>query len=368
MPIFTRLLFILLIMTGCSSSQRTTISPEKDEGFLTELAKLAGGTVPKGSTQKLPEQYKVLQQQHLNNIIRLQNSNQHTRFLSIVQEYTALQKLYTAAAQASCCSAAIAAVNYDAMLSAARETGAAWYYKLAEELSADTSVTSIRNAYADFGFAEACLPGYRDALRQQTQLYDDNVFVVAFHPVEDSLFFTEKNFPGRLYGFTNTLFINDMIREIDTNKSKIPFLHLTRYQDGGAASRVPDWIVNIQLPAFRATAGVETRTERRTERMEIGQDSSGRPVYSYRTVEDITTFDRVNDAQVVLELTITNPATNFPVMSRIIEKTYRPDQQRGFNPISESNKILPVREAVVRELCRDIYKEYSHLMRYVLEQ
>jgi hypothetical protein len=365
---FTFLLVVALAIYSCTPARETNTTESEEERFIQSLSHAASASEKKANAQT----YERLRKKHLTTINALQTVGNSDRYKTLIAAYTQLQQLYTAVQQSACCSNTINATSFATEAEQARADGAAYYYQLAEAFSKDTTPVAIRKAYRAFADALHCQPDYRDAMQRKEQLYNDNVFIVALNQVEDSTYFSDRNLHSRLFSYVNNLFIEDIIREIDTAHSNIPFLRVMKATECIKNNLSPDWVITVELIECTAKANIETNSRfREVEPLEIGRDSSGNPITRPTAVYDYTAAEKVTEARLIAQMTITGGHFDSTVMNRIFEKSYDRSKQGDWKLADGSQfgiaTAFPVREAVIRELLETLHKEYKTVIRKVFD-
>jgi hypothetical protein len=301
---FTRSTTIILLFTaGCTSTKNTT---DKGNAFTRAFAALESNKASAAAVKKAQDAYNMVQGSELNNITLLSASNDEQRWDGLVKSYATLQQMHQTVTSSQCCSQLIAATNYGGPLATTREAAAAYYYNKAENLAADTTVGSIRRAFAAYDKALGFVPGYRDAAEKRGELFSSNSFIVAFNPLEDSSFFAEMGTSAAFYNYSNLVFVETLIKELHTDKSSIPFLQVLKYSDCLQQGLTPDWMVDISLPQFNLPVSTEQVAGYVNETKQVGTDSTGRPIYQTFSVRTMTDCDMIDNATARLQLDITN--------------------------------------------------------------
>jgi hypothetical protein len=357
----------ILLFYGCTSSKKTA---NKDNAFTKTFAALENNNTSNEAAKKAQEAYHAAKDIQLVTISNLVSSKEEARWDGLVNAYSALQQMYETVTGSACCSNKLTVQNYTEQLTQTRETAALYYYDKAESMTADTTTENIRLAYQAYKKVLDFVPDYRDAVEKTHQLFSTNSFIVAFNPVEDSSFFAEMVASSGFYTYSNNIFITNLIRELHTEKSSIPFLVLLPYDDCLKKDIIPDWLVDITIPELSIPISTETQVTYRYERQEISRDSTGRAIYANVAIPEYNNCDLVTDAKLILNVEITDAGNGNTILSEKIEAysgTYRLVQCNNFSGAMQ-NQTMTLRERMAATLCANAYNDYKKRMLSLFEK
>jgi hypothetical protein len=361
-------IILLLHFSACTTGNQLQ---KRDNAFGNAFAALEKDNTNASLRVKAQEACSATQQKQLAIITALANSNTESQRDDRVNAYTVLQKMYETITSSPNCSGLLTATNYQEPLAAAREEAAAYYYQKAETLAADTLAGNIRQAVAAFEKVLTFVPGYRDAAERMQLIYSSNSFVVAFNPLEDSAFFAETVASSKFYTYSNEVFINNLIRDLNTEKSNIPFLVLLPYSECLKKNIAPDWLVDITIPRLNIPVTNTMKTSYTYEKEVAGTDSTGRPIYRYVSVPYYYNCDVIDNGQLELNVDITDAGNGQTI------KTQKFDAQIGSANLSkcDGNNIsaiqsgnLSLRENAASVLYANLYPNYKKSMKDLFEK
>ncbi len=358
---------VIFLLTGCAAT-RETGAGFKTDARVYQLLEKANRHSSAANLQKLDEAYYLLKQQYLNSINELSKNKDESNLEEIIAGYQSLQNLYDSISPAQCCGKLPGLVNFRDKLDEVKLAAAASFYDKGSLLLNDTSAESIRLAYIDFEKAVKYVPDYKDANEKKNELYRSNVFIVAFSPVEDTLFFTEKGFAPKFYTYCNNLFVDQMLDEMSRQRAPVPFLKLMTMNDCITQHVDPDWFINISLPEMSSFVQTETKTKSATEQVPIGTDTSGRTIYRSEVVYKDYVYDVVSAAAVDLQVDVTDLQKKETIYTKHFTASYAPNTGT-FSAYDNSLGTLsefPLRERVMRSLLLRIIREYKSSIAHML--
>ncbi len=270
------LIFFCLLALACGNPQKA-VSYSEDKVFFETLKKLQKKPNEQSLKNDVIDLYKQAVRGHEDRISAFKSSAELRKYDNIISEYNSLQRL-SDAIRTSSAFRDVDAKNYFGELQGVKEEAAEAYYGAAqEELRSDTR-EGAKTANLYFQKTSQYVPNYRDAARMQKEAYERSIVNILINPIQD-----------RLYGGGwNNNWNNDM---------RVRFMHEQLVRDLGGASGVgsarfftdmdarrlnlrPDWVIDISWGDLSSPPIVMNRYNRQLSRnVEIGKDTSGKPVY-----------------------------------------------------------------------------------------
>lgn len=369
---FILLFFCLPCIFSCSSTKTNNSSnPQNDTRFYHQLEKTKRNATA-GNLEKLSKEYELAKLQHLNNIDKgSSNATEQGRF-NVIEDYQALQDMFDSAQSTTCCNKLPGLINYREKLDGLKLSAADYFYDKGNNLLGDTTAEGIRQTYNYFEKAAIYVPGYKDAAEKKDELYRSNVFIVAFSPVEDTLYFTEKNLSAGFYAACNAYFVDTLISHLYRQRSPVPFLKLMKMDECISQHVNPDWFINISLPEMNSSVQTETKTRSTTEQVAIGTDTAGRTIYRNEVVYKDYIYDVVSSADVDLQVDVTDLQKHETIFTKHFTATYSPNNRVNgtsgripFFGLSTSNN-LSLREAAIGSLFMSIFGDYINSIAHML--
>jgi predicted component of type VI protein secretion system len=358
---------VIFLFCGCAGSKKNT---NKDNTFTKAFVAFEKDNTNNDAAKKAQEAYQAAKDIQLAAIGNLSGSSEETRWYGLVNAYSNLQQMYETVSGSACCSNKLIVQNYTEQLTQTREAAALYYYDKAETLTADTATENIRLAYHAYTKALGFVPAYRDAAERAQSLYTNNSFVVAFNPVEDSSFFAETVGSPKFYTYSNDVFISNLIRNLNTDKSSIPFLILLPYNECLTKNITPDWLVDITIFRLDIPVTSAMSTTYSYEKQDLGVDSTGKPIYRYVSVPYYNNCDVIENGQLELNVDITDASNGQAILTKAFDArlgSVRFSKCDGnINAIQSGNFSL--RETAAGVLYANLYDSYKKSMKDLFEK
>jgi hypothetical protein len=362
---------MLLILSGCAASKKAL---EKSNAFNTAFAALENDNKNDAARLKAQEAYNAAAKKQLAFIAGPGSGAEEARLDGLAGAYSALQAMYETVANSACCSKLLTVTSYYKQLSDACEAAADHYYHKAENLVANSTTDGIRSALAAYQKTLAFVPDYKDAAAKAANLFSTNSFVVAFNPVEDSSFFAETVASSKFYTYSNDIFIKNLIRELNTSKSSIPFLLLLPYSDCLEKGITPDWLVDITMPVLEVPVHFGKKASYDYERKFVGVDTTGKPIYDYVPVPYYHSCDIIDNGQLKVNVDITDAGSGKTIAGKVFEATLGAtklswcDGDRGSAISVVQFGKMTLQENAAMTLYANVYEEYKKDMKALFER
>ncbi|HKP32289.1 MAG TPA: hypothetical protein VJT83_06160 [Chitinophagaceae bacterium] len=266
------LLAAIFIMSCRSSKMSASAKQDKDLfNAITAIEKSNNAE----ARQDLPGLVSAAVQRHEDNIAAYKNSNEPSRWQSIIAELEALQNIYSAIKASPAASKLVTAENYTNAIRDARISGANEFYDMGVQLLQSDDRTDARNAYKAFRAVNQIYPNYKDANSLLKQAEEKGVLDVVINPVETR---------GYMYGgysFAADNFQRTLVRELGGNYGN-GFSGARFYTEWDARSRKikPDWVVDLTWSnMYIAPMRMNNYTRTVSKDVQTGKDANGKPIY-----------------------------------------------------------------------------------------
>ncbi len=359
-----------LVFTNFTSAQKNNQS--KTDAKVYRLLQKVKDDKRSSGFESLSDAYQTASRQHLSNISRLTANNNEPGDLSVIEEYQALQNLYDSIRASACCSGMSGLQNYREKLDILKLTAAEFYYEKGNKLSDDSVAESIRQAYTAFETAARIIPGYQDAEARMNELYSSNLSIVAFGPVEDSLFFTQRGFSKKLYSYINSQFVDQVMNDLSKQKTEVPFLKLMTLSQCSRENILPTWVIRISIPEMSTNGDTITRIDNGLQHTvtttEVFSSSprifadTGMSYEKYRNnaFYHDRNYNLVSSARLDLKVDIVNPAENNILFSRHFMASYVATSATYSLYSSSGGTVQETkpREKVMKSLFLQVLKQY----------
>lgn len=321
----------MAVLVSCGAAGGFTASSREDKDLFKAINAIEKSNHA-DARKDLPALYQQAIQRHEDKIASYKSSTSPDRWQKIVSELEALQKIYSAL-NASPASAKLvpATQDYAGAISQAKEQGATEYYESGVQYLQSSSRTDARKAYQAFQAVNKLYPNYKNTSSLMREAREKSILDVVINPVQTR---------GYMYGntgFRSDNFQRELVRDLGgsygNNVSGARF-----YTDWEARSRnvEPDLIVDLNWDNVYISPGRNhTYTRNVSKQIEIGRDTSNRPVYKTVNATLYITQRSIN-ARAEMEYRVVDVAENESVEwnripayldLEIEEATYRGDSR-----------------------------------------
>ena len=266
---------------ACSSSRSTIANTAEDKALISAIKSLDKKPSDVSTQNNLDKLYKEASKIHLDNIEVYETLKEADKWDKLIKEYYSLQKLSDVINSSAAAKKIIKAPSYNAQIEVARQNAAADYYQEGLNYLDNNDKRSSRQALAAFKKSNSYVAGYKDVERQLDIAFEHSVLNVVVNPVTDNSFYY-SNMGRNRFGnsFNNDYLQRSLVRDLggDFNKNSLARFYTDR--DADRANIDVDWVVDltwIDLDIPQPQTRRDSRTVNR--QIEIGKDTSGRPVY-----------------------------------------------------------------------------------------
>ena len=362
----------ILVLASCKTS-KDYLSRSQDDKTLFDIVKqLNKHSDDANATLALPQVYAVLQEKHLKNIEKYNNSKDLSRWDNISSSYRSLQNLYDAIDNSSAATGLVREVNYDKEISAVKEAAGEDYYQTGLAYFEKGSREDARKAYTHFKKADSWVKDYKDAKAKMEEAFESSIILVQINPVQDNSFFFNTGWGNTGYNFSNEYFQQNLIRDLGaTYASRYPAKFYTEWEARREDVK-PDWVVDLVLRDIDIPRPVSyTYSRNRSKQVETGRDTSGKVIY--KTVYATVNIKRQSvTARGQMDVNITDVANHTIISHNSYSDTYNWQQEVASYTgdsralasndwsIINNNYNLPRKEDILNELYRNIYPQVKN--------
>ncbi|HLO81209.1 MAG TPA: hypothetical protein VK166_09630 [Chitinophagaceae bacterium] len=270
------ILAFILVNYSCSNPQKA-VSYSEDKIFFETLRKLEKKPNDPQLKLDVTDLYKQAVQGHKDRISSYQASSDLRRYDNAISEYNSLQRL-SDAIKTSSVFRDVDAPNYFTEVQRVREEAAGAYYDAAmSELNTDTR-EGAKQAYQYFQKTSQYVPNYRDVSRLQKEAYERSIVNIQINPIQNGFY------GGGWNNWNNDMRVRYMheqlVRDLGGAYGNTGSARFFTEMDARRLNIRPDWVVDISWTNLSAPPSVVNRYDRQlSKNIEIGKDTSGRPVY-----------------------------------------------------------------------------------------
>jgi hypothetical protein len=377
------LLFVttLFVLASCKSSKDYLSKADEDRTLFDVVKRLNKKSSDEDAATALPEVYKTVQQKHLRKIASLANSKELNRWDKLLDEYNVLQNMYDAVNNSDAASRLVNATSYEAELYDVKQKAADEYYTEADKLLQSTYRDEIKKAYSYFKKADKWVPGFKDSRSKMDAAYEKATIAVVINPVQDNSFFFNTGWGNTGYNYSNEYFQQNLIRDLGGKyNTRYPARFYTEWE-ARRDNVTPQWVVDLTLRNLDIPRPYTNNYSRNaSKRIEIGKDTSGRPVY--QTVNATLQISKISfTARAQMDVNITDISTRKNISYNSYNDDYQWEEERatytGDSRALDTNDWAlinnnrynqqPRKEDVLNELYRKIYPQVKNRISYAVD-
>lgn len=270
--------------------------------------------------------------------------------------------------------------SYNSQIFETKQSAADEYYRNGLSFLEKDGRDNAKKAYTAFKKAEKFVSGYKDAEAKIEEAYQSAMVNVVINPIQDNSFFFNSGWGNNGYNYSNEYFQQTLVRELAGINSRYPARFYTDWQ-ARRDNIQPDWVVDLKLRNMDIPFYPIQNTYRRnaSAQVEIGRDTSGKPVY--RTVYATLNITRSSfTARADMDVNITDVVTGKNISYRNVRDDYRWQEEsatysgdsralssRDWEMINRSGYGAPRKEDILNELFRKIYPQVKNNITYAVD-
>ncbi|HRD58406.1 MAG TPA: hypothetical protein PK504_10170 [Ferruginibacter sp.] len=381
-----KILLLLALSTlaciSCKSNKDYLQRSDEDKALQEAVKKLNKEPNDTEASIALPILYKNISTLRLARIKSLENSREINRWDRIISEYNQLQSAYNSIINSTAAFKLVTPENYGTQLMETKEKAAADYYDLAESYFVKAGRDNAKKAFSNYKKAAGYVANYKDATAKMNQAKENAIVDVVINPVQDNSFFYNNGWGNSWTGYSNDYFQRTLVRDLDYNSGNNSRYAARFYSDWEVRNKniKPDWEVNLTLRNMDIPIPQRYNySNNRSKQIEIGKDTSGRPIY--QTVTATVRITRYSfTAYASMDVQIKDIVTPKSISNRNFREDYRWQEESGtysgdsraltnsdWNAINNGSFREPQREQVVEELYRKLYSSILSHIRTTVE-
>lgn len=373
-------IFTALLLSACASSKNYLERSDADKALLDAVKKLNKSATDEDATRALPLLYDGIKTNRLAKIKNLRADKDPARWDKIINEYEYLQDAYDAITNSPAAFKLVNAESFSSNIYEAKQAAAEEYYKIGWQFLDKGDRENAKKAYTYFKKSDKFVPDYKDAEIKAEDAYESSIVNVVINPIQDNSYFFNSGWGNSGYNFSNEYFQQTLVRDLSgINKNRYP----ARFYSDWQARRdnvQPDWIVDLKLRNIDIPYPSNYNYSRNsTAQVQIGTDTSGRPVY--KTVSARLNITRSSfTARADMDVNITDVVTGKNISFRNFREDYRWQEERAtyngdsraltsqdWELINNSGFGSPRKEQVLDELFKKIYPQVKNNISYAVD-
>lgn len=292
--IFYTLLLFMSVLSGCKSTDYLN-RKDDNKALKDAIAALAKKPDNEKALAAVPVLYQRISEKYKDEIETLKTSTDINRFDKLLSRYHDLQQAYSMIMANSAAYKLVNPVDYTSQEMEVRDQAAQAFYDAGLKESQNKSKAAQRKAYEYFSKVDKFTPGYKDVRKLMDETYENSILDVVINPITDNSFFMSSGFGDYGIGYANDYFQRSLVRELqfNNNSNRFPARFYTDLDYRGANVR-PDRVVDLRLRNLDVPYNPQSQTQtyNRQANVEVGRDTSGRPVYNtvYATIRVSRTY------------------------------------------------------------------------------
>ena len=363
---------VAVTLISCGAGRYSSVSNSEKQSLSKAVKSLEKNAADSAARKNVITLYTNATNRHLDQINLYETLSEAGKWEKILKEYQALNELSTIINSSSRASVLVNAPAYDAQINKVREQAAAAFYALGESLLDGSDKKSSRQAWDAYRRANDFIPGYMDVKQKIDAAYENSVLNVVINPVTDESYYYSSIGSNRFgNSFNNDYLQRNLVRDLGGDFSKNS---LARFYTGRDARRNKidvNWVIDLTWTRLDIPRPLSTNDSRvLSRRIEIGKDTSGRPVYQnvsatvyvtrqYFTatgelesrITDMATRNQVDVNRYVSQVDWQQEYASYTGDSRALDSHY-------LNLVANSRyQRLPDKEAILNELYEKIYPQ-----------
>lgn len=314
LKLYTPVLFLLLLVS-CRSAEKLYNRGDYDAAVELASKKLAKKPGNKELIQIVRDAYRFAVEDHESRIRNLEISSSDLRYEKILSEYSSLQRLYDAIRRSPTAYDVVQPMDYSSYLQTYREEAGNVREFRGDDLMAQNTKNSFREAYYEYQKALALKPGDLVLKQKMDEAYSAAVIQVSIQPL------SRFGLQYAQYSYDYGQFDQDMLRYLNNHRQG-PFLNFYGMSQPGVRA---DFAVELRFSDVNIGRYNDQRETREVSKKVVskeivhGKDSVS---YEYITVKaKITVTSRRLQANALLQATAHEVETN----RRVWSDTYRGD-------------------------------------------
>lgn len=366
-------LYVLVFLFAACSSSKTVSKTTEDKALLSILKKLDKDPSNTELKNTITNLYNEAAKSHLDKIEVYNTLTEADKWIKIIKEYEALNKLYQTIAT-SAAAKLVSTQSYTSEIQRAKQNGAEAYYNIGIAEMENSDKQSARNAYYAFRRANEFVPGYKDVRQQLNIAYQNSVVKVVINPVRDNTFFY-NSMGWNNYGnnFNNDYFQRSLVNDLGGSYNKTsPAQFYTNWEARRENIR-PDWEVDLTWIYLNIPQPMSNQYSRNISRqIETGRDTSGKVHYQTVTAT-LYIVRKYFTASGDMELRITDVNTGRNITTNRYSDqfnwqeeyaTYTGDSRalsgNDYALLNNNNYQIPRKEDILDQLSQRIYPQVKN--------
>lgn len=361
---------------GCSSNKNFLERSDDNKGLADAIKQLNKNPEDEDAKEAIPILYKRILQDQQSKVDIYKVSGDEGRWDKMLASYQKMQSAYESVMESNQAFKLISPVSYATNILETKDSAASEFYNSGAFYLAKDGRDNAKKAYSQFTKADKYVPGYKDVKQKIDEAYEKATISIVILPVQDNSYFNNYGMGNAGVNYSNEYFQRTLVRDLNDKRYGVRV-----YSDRDAIdNRInPDWAISLILRNLDIPYPSRNTSRRNSSaQIEVGTDTSGRPVYRtvYATI-DITRSNFI--ARADMQVVIKDVVNNKNISTNSFREDYRWEQESAtysgdYRALSSSDKRIidnaysfdssPRKEEILNELYRKLYPRILSDVRY----
>lgn len=369
------------LLAGCGSSKSYLERVDEDKALSDAIKNINKNASDKEASEAIPLLYKSIINGNEAKIKSYQAGSDLARWDKIIASYNKMQEAYNNIIQSTAPFKLITPQNFSSQLLETKQGAAEEYYIIADDFLSKRGRENAKKAYSYFKKVDKYINGYKDVNSKINASYENAIVDVVINPVQDNSYFYSSGWGSSGLNFSNEYFQRTLVRDLAYNNNNNNYA--ARFYSDWEAQREniqADWVVDLRLRNMDIPQPARyTYRRNRSQQIQTGTDTSGRPMY--KTVTATLSITRMSfTARADMEVVIRDVVTPRTISNRNFNQDYRWEEERGnysgdrralspedWELINNTNFYTPRREDILEELYRRLYPQVLNNIKYAID-
>lgn len=375
MRYFYYLIFTIFIFS-CSTNKNFLERKDDSKGLSDAIKQLNKSAEDVEAREAIPILYKRILKDEQSKIDIFKVSGDEGRWDKILSSYQKMQNAYESIMESNKAFKLISPQSFATNILSVKDSAATEFYNSGLYYLSKDGRDNAKKAYSQFGKVEKYVPGFKDVVQKKDEAYEKATISIVIFPVEDNSYFYNYGMGNSGINYSNEYFQRTLVRDLNDKRYAVRV-----YSDRDARENEirPDWTISLVLRNLDIPYPSRSTTRRNSSaQIEVGTDTSGRPVYRtiYATI-DVTRSSFI--ARADMQVVIKDVVNNKNISTNSFREDFRWEQESAtysgdYRALSSSDQRIvdnaynfdssPRKEEILNELYRKLYPRILSDVRY----
>ena len=375
MRYFYFLLFTIFTFS-CSTNKNFLERKDDSKGLSDAIKQLNKSAEDVEAREAIPILYKRILKDEQSKIDIFKVSGDEGRWDKILSSYQKMQNAYESIMESNQAFKLISPQSFATNILSVKDSAATEFYNSGLYYLSKDGRDNAKKAYSLFSKVEKYVPGFKDVVQKKDEAYEKATISIVIFPVEDNSYFYNYGMGNSGINYSNEYFQRTLVRDLNDKRYAVRV-----YSDRDARDNEirPDWTISLVLRNLDIPYPSRSTTRRNSSaQIEVGTDTSGRPVYRtiYATI-DVTRSSFI--ARADMQVVIKDVVNNKNISTNSFREDFRWEQESAtysgdYRALSSSDQRIvdnaynfdssPRKEEILNELYRKLYPRILSDVRY----